>query len=157
MDDRVLEIVFYLMDYLHDGHSQVSNLSDVSLDLRGLGFSDEEISQAYSWILEHFQSSREQLYSAIPEKTDSVRVLTDMERTLLTLDAHALLVRLTESRLINPLQFEETLERCAIFGQQPVSVDHLKLIISLVAFGEHENLDRTPLFGDDSDRLADVN
>ena len=157
MDDRVLEIVFYLMDYLHEGNPQVSNLSDVSLDLRGLGFSDEEITQAYSWILEHFQSSREQLYSAIPETTGSVRVLTDLERTLLTLDAHALLVRLAASCVISPLQYEEILERCAIFGQQPVSAEHLKLIISLVAFGEHENLDRTPLFGDDSDRLADVN
>jgi len=157
VDDRVLEIVFYLMDYLHEGHPQVSNLSDVSVDLRGLGFSDEEISKAYSWILEHFQTSREQLYSSIPEKTDSLRVLTDMERTLLTLDAHALLVRLAASQLISPLQFEEILERCAIFGQQPVSVDHIKLITSLVAFGEHENLDRAPLFGDESDRLADVN
>ena len=157
MNDRILEIVFYLMDYLHEGQVRESNLSDVSVDLKWLGFSEEEITRAYSWMLEHYQGGRERLYSAFPDKTSSVRVLTELERALLTAEAHGLLVRLTESDLVGREHFEEILDRCAVFAERPVTADHVKLIVSLVVMGEHENLDRLSPFGDDADTAAGIN
>lgn len=157
MDNRILEIVFYLMDYLHENHEQASSISDVSLDLKGLGYSDEEITRAYYWILDHLQGASERLYSSFPGECRSTRILTDLERSYLSAEAHGFLIKLAGINVIDSEQFESVLDRVALFGQHPVSLEQLKFIVTLVAFGAHTDIDNRVLLDDESDPPACVN
>jgi uncharacterized protein Smg (DUF494 family) len=157
VDNRILEIVFYLMDYLHDTHGQTNSLGDLSIDLKGLGYSDEEITRAYSWVLDHVQTGGEQLYSSIPEHGGSVRVLTQAERTMFMPDAYGLLTKLMALEVLDLEQLEDILERISLFGQQPVSVEQLKLIVSMVAFSEHTEAESQILLDDEALPTTDVN
>ena len=157
VDNRILEIVFYLMDYLHETHGQMAGLGDLSMDLKGLGYSDEEITRAYTWVLDHVQSSGEQLYSSLHEAGGSTRVLTPTERSMFSPDAYAFLLRLSALQIVSPSEFEEIIERIAMFGQQPVLVEQLKLIVAVVAFGDHSEAEGLALLDDKLDPSIDVN
>jgi uncharacterized protein Smg (DUF494 family) len=157
VDNRILEIVFYLMDYLHESHGQMAGLGDLSMDLKGLGYSDEEITRAYSWVLDHVQSSGEQLYASLPEAGGSTRVLTPSERSMFTPDAYSFLLRLSVLEVVRLGEFEEIIERIAMFGQQPVSVEQLKMIVAVVVFGDHSEAEGLALLGDKLDPSIDVN
>ena len=53
VDSRILEIVFCLMDYAQDSGDDMDDMSEYSSSLRNLGFTENEISTAYNWILGH--------------------------------------------------------------------------------------------------------
>ena len=80
MDSRILEIVFCLMDYAQETEDQMEDISEYSSNLRGLGYTEYEISTAYNWILNHIGSPIESLYSVFPEGAGTCRVLTELER-----------------------------------------------------------------------------
>ncbi len=157
MGTRILEIVFYLVDYIQEGHGQLSNLTDLSTDLKGLGYSDKEIASAYSWILEHLNAASEHLYSAFPEVSGSTRILTEAERARLTPEAYGFLTKLSGLEMIDSRQVEVVLEHVDMFGHRTVSLEQLKLIISAVAFDESGQLDSQSLLDDESDSVLHVN
>ena len=157
MDNRVLEIVFYLVDHIQQGHGRLSDLNDLSVDLKGLGYSDDEIASAYSWVLEHLQASNERLYSAIPRKSESTRILTDLERSQFLPEAHGFLLRLASLGLIDGRQLETVLERVAVCSHTPVVLDQLKLIVAAVAFDESGELETDSLFDDQSESAIRIN
>lgn len=135
MDNRVLEILFYLMDRLHEGPGRSASLSDVAGDLKGLGYSDDEINSAYAWLLEHGQGAAETLYSQFPVGIASTRVLTDLERSRFVPDAYSFLVKAVTVGFLDQEQLETILDRVAVLGQRPVTAGQLKLLVSLIAFG----------------------
>jgi len=157
VDNRVLEIVFYLVDHIQERHGRLTDLGDISLDLQGLGYSDDEIASAYSWILEHLQASSEHLYSAFPAGTGSTRILTDLERFQFAPEAHSFLVRLRSMCIIDDEQLEAILERVTAIGQDPITLDQIKLIASSVAFDESGELESDSLFDDEPDSTLRIN
>jgi len=142
VDSRILEIVFCLMDFVQEGDEQMINLPEYSSNLRNLGYSEQEISTAYHWILNHMGSASENLYSAFPNYHGSTRVLTEVERARLTAEAHGFLVRLLNLGVINGEQFEAILDRLGSSGQRVVTPDQVKLIVSAVMFNEYGAVDR---------------
>lgn len=148
MDNRVLEILFYLMDRLHEAPGRAASLNDVAGDLKGLGYSDDEINSAYAWLLEHGQGATETLYSDFPSTAGSSRILTELERSRFVPDAYSFLVRTVTVGLIDPEQLEAILDRVAVLGQRPVTLSQLKLLVSLIAFGGPDDLNDPELFGD---------
>ena len=44
------------MAHIRDTQGQVESFDDISADLRSQGFTDSEISYAYSWVIDHIQS-----------------------------------------------------------------------------------------------------
>jgi uncharacterized protein Smg (DUF494 family) len=135
------------MDFVQDGDDQMINLPEYSSNLKNLGYTDEEISTAYNWILNHMGSPSENLYSAFPNVSVATRVLTEVERARLTPEAYGFLLRLANTGIINGEQLEAILDRLAMSGQRVMTPEQIKLIVSAVMFNEYGEVDRD-LVGD---------
>ena len=97
MRDRILEIVLLLIDFMQQNRGAVSDIDDISSALEMEGFSEREISAAYSWLVKRYGSWPECLYERFPSTHLSNRVLTAVERRRLTPDAHGFQIINTNS------------------------------------------------------------
>ena len=157
MGDRVLEIVIHLMDHLRDNHGQMSDMDGVFSDLKGLGYTDNEISSAYSWVMERFGNTENNFFSQFPETHFSSRILTNYERHLLTPQAHGFLINLLHYNLIDDEQFESILERATMFSPRPVTVDQIRLVASAVVFRDFSEYDESGWIDIESDSPQTIN
>ena len=157
MRNRILEIVVFLMDYIHDEHEQQSEADDVSMALKNLGYSENEIGAAYSWFLEQFKGTPEQYFSEFPKNRSSQRILTSSERTSITPEAQGLLMKLLNSVVVNNEQFESIVERATFFATEPITLEQMKIIASAVVFHETDDQDRPSLIGPSDDQMHLVN
>ena len=157
MDSRILEIVFYLMDHFEEGDDQSVSLSDFSSDLKGLGYSDEEISSAYNWVMDHFTGAGDNLYTGFSETPGACRILTDIERSRLTPDAYGLLIKLTNVGVLSGEQLERVLDRLTLMGTHQAGQEHIKLLVTAVLFNEHTELDHEFIQPMDYDLSTHIN
>ena len=157
MENRILEIVFYLMDYLQNSQGGYPDLTDVSLDLKNLGYSDDEISSAYSWLMSRMQADNKSSAQVSRSSNVSIRILTDLERSLLSSDAYSFLIKLVSTSIIDQTQLEAILDRMVLFGVNHIDSEQLKLIISMELFGDKEEASVTALFDDSSPALNSIN
>jgi uncharacterized protein Smg (DUF494 family) len=157
VDPRILEIVFCLMDYVQDSGDDMENMSEYSSSLRNLGFTEQEISTAYNWILGHTGLPAENLYTKIPERSGSNRVLTESERARLTSDAYGFLLRLFNLGILDCEQFEAVLDRLTLSGRRLVTPEQVKLVVSAVLFNEFGRTDNDLLSDLSSDRSSSIN
>ncbi len=114
---------------------------DISLELKDMGYSDNEINTAYSWFLEQFNSSIEEYYRDFPETVNSIRILTEEERLQLSSESYGFLLKLLNNRIVNSEQFEAILERILLLTGETIDVDRMKIIVSSVLFKEIEQGD----------------
>ena len=135
MQEKILEIVVYLMNRLSDLQGPMSSFDEMSADLRSMGFTDNEISSAYDWLLKHFEDYPDSF--AVPaSKTESraVRVLSDLERHVISPDAYGYLLQLRQLNLLTTEQMEMILDRCALFMNEPVGLGEIKILASVALF-----------------------
>lgn len=133
--DRILEIVVYLMSHLNDHQDGLSSLDEMSTDLRSMGFTDNEISSAYSWLLKHFENYPGN-FVAESEDTDtrSVRILSDLERKLISPEAYGYLLQLKQLGLVSIEQMEMILDRATLFDSDPLDISDIKILASATLF-----------------------
>ncbi len=141
MRNRILEIVVFLIDYMQSHNNTPSDSDDVSSVLEAEGYSDDEISSAYSWLLQRYDSAPEQYFSDFPPARTSVRILTQSERTQLSAEAQGFLLKLFHVSLIDSEQLEMVLERVSTFGPSAVDLDQMKLIASSVVLDDLDDFD----------------
>ncbi|MEZ5358500.1 MAG: DUF494 family protein [Candidatus Zixiibacteriota bacterium] len=135
MQDRILEIVVYLMNQISEHQETIHNIDEMSADLRSMGFTDNEISSAYNWLLQHFEDYPES-FSFTDEEigSTSVRILSETERKILSPEAYGYLLQLRHLRLLTTEQLEMILDRCALFASDPVDVTEVKILASSTMF-----------------------
>ena len=157
MDSRILEIVFCLMDYVQDSDDQMEDMSEYSSNLMSLGYTEHEISTAYNWILGHTGSTPEHIYSMIPDRSATSRILTESERARLTTAAHGFLLKLFNLGILDSQQFEAVLDRLTLSSQRLVTPEQVKLVVSAVLFHEFGRTDNHAMGELSSDRSSSVN
>lgn len=141
MGDRVLEIVIHLMDHLRDNRGQISDMEMMFSDLKGLGYTDNEISSAYCWVMDRFNGPDDTYFSDFPQKHSSSRILTNYERYQLSPKAYGFLIKLTHLDLLDDEQFELVLERSSMFSSKPISLEQIKLVTSTIVFHDMVDLE----------------
>ncbi len=135
MQDRILEIVVYLMNQISEHQETLHNIDEMSADLRSMGFTDTEISSAYNWLLQHFEDYPESFSFTDNEIGDSgVRVLSEAERKILSVEAYGYILQLRHLRLLNTEQLEMILDRCALFSSDPIDMTEIKILASAAMF-----------------------
>jgi len=157
MGDRVLEIVVHLMDHLRDNHGQISDMDLIFSDLKGLGYTDNEISSAYCWVMDRFNGPDEAYFSDFPQKHSSSRILTNYERHQLSPEAYGFLIKLTHLDLLDDEQFEMVIERSSLFAPKPISLDQIKLITSSIVFQDMTELESGGWFSPTTDNPNALN
>ena len=140
MGNRVLEIVVFLMSHIRDHQGQLDNLDDVSSYLKSNGFTENEISSAYSWVLDQIQSDSQFLLNN-DNGNGSFRVLSDQERRIFTTGALGYMLQLNYLGLINNSQMELILDRGSLLGSTPIDLEQLKLIIGSMLFREFDDIE----------------
>ncbi len=141
MRNRILEIVVFLIDYMQGSRGHLTSSDELSSLLEAEGYSEDEISSAYSWLLHRFENAPEQFYANFPRSTSSVRILSHSERVQVTPEAYGFLIKLLSLSLIDYEQFEAILERSAMIGARNVTLDQMKLIVSSMVTTDFEDLE----------------
>lgn len=140
IEERILEIVFYLVEHTRNHKGRVGPFKSISRDLKNLGFTDSEISSAYSWFLDELQKEGGKINPAA-KTSGSVRVLSPEEMHNFTPDAAGFLVQLLQMQLINSSQFERILERSFLIGPEQIDLPVIKAIASRYVFSSGAAVD----------------
>ena len=157
MRNRILEIVVLLIDYFREHQDHFMNVEDLSTTLKARGYTDSEISSAYSWLLERYDDTPERYFSDIPEFPTSNRVLSESERHVVSSEAHGFLLKLLNLAVIDNEQFETIIERAGVVASLPLTLDQAKMIASSVIFRELDSIDSISLFDTESDPSSIIN
>lgn len=139
MRNRLLEIVAFLIDFIRDSQEQPLVNEDISMALHELGYTDIEISTAYNWFVDRFNNNSDEYYANFPVKTGSVRILTDSERSLLTVEASDFLLKMYNSSIVDTEMVENLLDRIHLFSGEQITLDEMKVLLSSILFKEFES------------------
>jgi len=135
LQDRILEIVAYMMSCLTDLQGGISGIDEMSADLRSQGFTDTEISSAYNWLIKHFEDyPRSFAVKGKRAGSKSVRILSDNERRMISPEAYGYLLQLRHLGLLTIEQMEIILDRCLLLPTDQMDIDEVKYLASAAMF-----------------------
>jgi uncharacterized protein Smg (DUF494 family) len=123
------------MNRLTEHQESMSNIDEMSADLRSMGFTDTEISSAYDWLLKHIEDSPDSF--SLPGNSISkraVRVLSTLEREIVSAEAFGYLLQLRQLNLLTAEQMEMILDRCSLFVNDPIGLNEMKILASVALF-----------------------
>ncbi len=143
MNERVLEIVVFMVTRLRGSVAEVAYYNELAIDLQSRGFTEREINLACSWLFDRYGPEVDTLGRASGGWKDSVRVLSPREQMALSARAVGYLMRLVKLGILRPTDFEEVVEACAQSGRHAMCIDEMKSIISGALFSDP----RTTKFG----------
>jgi len=154
--DRFLEIVVYLISQIKEDQGRLEDIEEISMHLKNQGFSENEISSAYSWILDRLHTDTEFVYDTKRSILAS-RVLSDAERHHFATEAVGYIMQLTHFGILSDEQVENVLERGMLIWPSPVSLEQLKILVDSVLFSDSMGRDAAPdiqyYVAEDSDML----
>lgn len=135
MNERVVEILVLIMREIKDDGEGFKNLETISRDLIQQGYTENEISSAFSWLLDRIKSDSEELMRNEGAIMDgSFRHLHEMERSVLSTEAYGYLIQLKTLGIVDELQIEQILERSLMLGLPSIGVHEIKSIVASVLF-----------------------
>lgn len=135
MNERVVEILAYIMTEMGVSQSQPDKLEIISRDLLQRGYSQHEISFAFSWLFERYNGESEELMQNTGATlTGSFRVLHEAERMVIAREAFGYLLQLKQLRLLNDIQIEFVIERAMMSGMHSVSLADIKALAAAALF-----------------------
>lgn len=129
MNEKVVEILVYLMQEIRGAQGGFADLEILAEDLQNQGYTQQEINSALSWLFDRMQDGFEELFQddqgALPT---SFRMLHDFEKMVLTPDAHGYLIQLRSLDLVDDLEVEQIIEKAMLLGANQVTADDIKTI-----------------------------
>ena len=131
MYERIVEIIVYVISELKH-NKQISEI-DIQ-ELQSRGYSNTEISTAFSWIVDKFELSERLNIQEEYVNEDSFRVFHEAERDLFTKEAMGELLQMHSLGLLNNESIEQIIENTVVSGYQQVSSEHLKLYVANIIF-----------------------
>ncbi len=140
MEERILEIVFYLVEHVRSHNGRMGPFRSISRDLKSRGFTDSEISSAYSWFLEELQREGGRI-QPLEKSPASVRVLSPHEMQHFTPEAAGLLLQLLRFRLITAAQFERIVDKSMTLGSEVIDLPVMKIIAARYVFSSGAAVD----------------
>jgi uncharacterized protein Smg (DUF494 family) len=131
MHERIVEIILFLVNELKSNR-QLSEV-DVSL-LSQNGYTQSEISTAFSWIFERMSVGEPQFAPGKPAET-SHRMLNDAEKLVIQPDAFGYLLQCHQLGLITNNDIELVIERIMAAGFSSVGINEMKSFVAGLLFG----------------------
>lgn len=134
MNERVIEIIAYIVNEMSTKHlgEDGSDFQILSQKLADYGYTQKEISVAFSWLLEKakFNSQNKPKFPL----SHTHRILHDFEKMAISPDAQGYLIQLCEFDLIDNTEMEQIIEKALLSGNNPVSINEMKEIVASVIF-----------------------
>jgi len=134
MQERLIEIIVYLLGEFNQPQSK-EKYTDLSKELVSLGYTENEINLAFSWIFNHMQDQQAGFEDEFQYAPHANRVLHDVERMIISADAYGYLLQMTHLGLLTDYEFELVVERALSIGSSNVTLDDIKSIAASIIFG----------------------
>lgn len=130
MNERVVEILIYLMHEIRQKRGNIALMDGISKDLIGKGYTENEINAAFSWLFERFKSDSEDILVNEEADVNSYRMLSDIERLVVSSKAFGYLIQLRQLRLIEQSQMEQIIERVMMLGVSSIGIEEIKTVVA---------------------------
>ncbi len=134
MQERIIEIIVYLLNELQQERNKKDQV-DLTRELLVKGYTDVEVSLAFSWIFEYLKNPPQERHDIDHEPSDQLEDHPDFERLIISPDAYGFLLQLIQLGVIKENDIEMFIERAVAFGKDDISVDDLKSIVATILFG----------------------
>ncbi len=134
----MFEILIYLFESYFDAGSYPEP-DKLSRKLSAAGFEGEEISEALTWL----SALQEQNSGSYPDSLEhsGQRHFAELEMQFISDDARRFLLFAEQQRLISAVEREITIDRSVALKQESLGLDKLKLIMLMVLWNHHQELD----------------
>jgi uncharacterized protein Smg (DUF494 family) len=131
MKDKVVEILVYIMTEIQEN----KRISEIDLgDLKSRGYTQSEISAAFSWLYDKFQLTQGAFTSAGRPSRSSQRILHEAEKTAFSTESQGYLIQLRELELLDDKDVETVIDRAMVTGYERISLAELQEIVASVLF-----------------------
>jgi len=144
MNERVVEILIYLMHEIRQKRGNIELMNGISKDLIGKGYTENEINAAFSWLFERFKSDSEDILVNEEADEKSYRMLSDIERLVVSSKAFGYLIQLRQLRLIEQSEMEQIIERAMMLGVSSIGIEEIKTVVAAL-FLNSDDSDMLPL------------
>jgi uncharacterized protein Smg (DUF494 family) len=135
MNERVVEILVYIMSEIRGGKPIANDLEVISRDLLQRGYTQNEISSAFSWLFDRYQGESEELVrNTGPRLQDSFRVLHDLERIVISPQGYGYLLQLKHLGILSDAELEQIIERAMMLGATRLSETAIKSLVASTLF-----------------------
>jgi uncharacterized protein Smg (DUF494 family) len=140
---RIMEIVLYLVGEMQH-RKELAEIDTTTLQT--LGYSDTEISMAFSWLFEKVARSvsEETIYAGAKPFSSggrmSFRPFHEVEHSLLSREARGFLLQLREIGLIGDGELETIIDRLWYIGAHNVGLDTIRDISADVVFHSNDSM-----------------
>jgi Smg protein len=134
----MFEILMYLFESYFDAGSYPEP-DKLSRKLSAAGFEGEEISEALSWL----SALQEQNPDSYPERLEHSghRHFAELELQYISDEARQFLLFAEQHQLISATEREMIIDRSVALKQENLAPDKLKLIMLMVLWNRHQDLD----------------
>jgi Smg protein len=134
----MFEILIYLFESYFDAGSYPEP-DKLTRKLSAAGFEGEEISEALTW-LSALQEQNPDNYPASLERAGQ-RHFAALELQFISSEARQFLLFAEQQHLISAVEREMTIDRSVALRQENLGLDKLKLIMLMVLWNRHQELD----------------
>ena len=134
MQERILEIIVYLLNELQQGRIGKDKI-DLTREMLLKGYTDVEVNLAFSWIFNYLKNPPTDRGSSQPEHNEHLEDYPEFDRLVISPDAYGYLLQLIQLGIIKDSDIEMFIERAVAYGQDDIGVDDLKSIIATILFG----------------------
>ncbi len=142
MNERVVEILIHIMKAIRQDSDVTNKLDLLSRNLIQKGYSESEISSAFTWLLDRLNYDSEELIEKQePALQHSFRHLHEIERAIISTKAYGYIIELTELGIIDAVDVEQILERSMMLGAAKVTVEDVKSIVASMLFTSESMLE----------------
>lgn len=146
MNERVVEILIYIMSELRRDRKYSQKLDLISKNLIQKGYTESEISSALTWLLDRVNFDSEDLVEREgPALKHSHRHLHEIEKSVISADAYGYVIQLKELGILDNLDVEEVLERALMQGTAEVEIENIRGIVASLLFRNEEFAEGTYL------------
>ena len=133
---RIVDILVVLMDEIKSGGMKNERMEVLSTELMKRGYSEHEISTAFSWILERIVVPEDE----ITANPGSFRVLHDIEKIFISKEAFGFLIQLASLGILSHSEIEQVIETALMESSPGLGVDRIKTLIADVILGDTDSL-----------------
>lgn len=151
MFQRIIEIIVYVITELKSNKP----INDIDIErLKSLGYTNSEISTAFSWLVDKYQFDEQNIGTLLSKPSkNSFRVLHEAESELFTDSAKNELIHYYLLGLMSNENIEQLIERTVLNGYSKIDSDSLKIFIAgavFDAFRDNANNSKIMLTGNET-------
>jgi uncharacterized protein Smg (DUF494 family) len=150
MKERIVEILMYIMSEMQSNNG----IADIDFgDLKEKGYSQSEISAAFSWLYDNIRQNDIGVSHEGMPIAGSRRVLHEVEKQMLSTEAQGYLIQLRELGLLDDRDLELVIERVVLSGFEKLNPGELQELVAsvlLVKTGNASDTNRSALYNRDT-------